>query len=128
MIHSVRKSNKQRERFWILFLDIGEAGLCPERQALTPLHPVEFQSLYPDNLGKPSRGCHGLELHLPQTMLGRHKSLNHVKILFVGGKEMWDKMFVIDDLHRLGQPGQFPLDRKSTRLNSSHVKISYAVF
>src|SRR5436309_14780708 len=25
-------------------------------------------------------------------------------------------------------PGDFSLDRKSTRLNSSHVKISYAVF
>src|SRR5438874_8400344 len=25
-------------------------------------------------------------------------------------------------------PHQFPLDRKSTRLNSSHVEISYAVF
>src|SRR5690606_41838940 len=27
-----------------------------------------------------------------------------------------------------GVPLQLPLDRKSTRLNSSHVKISYAVF
>src|SRR5690606_39494159 len=27
-----------------------------------------------------------------------------------------------------GEPLQQPLDRKSTRLNSSHVKISYAVF
>src|SRR6266511_4160045 len=29
---------------------------------------------------------------------------------------------------RLSLPGQFARDRKSTRLNSSHVKISYAVF
>src|SRR5690606_41690616 len=27
-----------------------------------------------------------------------------------------------------GAPGYWPPDRKSTRLNSSHVKISYAVF
>src|SRR5690348_17917736 len=27
-----------------------------------------------------------------------------------------------------GQPGHQPLDRKSTRLNSSHPSISYAVF
>src|SRR5436309_6476578 len=33
---------------------------------------------------------------------------------------------VISD--RSGEPGVFPGDRKSTRLNSSHVKISYAVF
>src|SRR5690606_39815067 len=36
------------------------------------------------------------------------------------------------DLRRASQVGQgragFKLDRKSTRLNSSHVKISYAVF
>src|SRR5699024_12498226 len=29
--------------------------------------------------------------------------------------------------HRVGRTGE-PLDRKSTRLNSSHVSISYAVF
>src|SRR5690606_42138440 len=32
-----------------------------------------------------------------------------------------------DQLHRVQLPGP-PGDRKSTRLNSSHVKISYAVF
>src|SRR3712207_8133686 len=31
-------------------------------------------------------------------------------------------------LHRLGQPVQAEIDRKSTRLNSSHANISYAVF
>src|SRR5690606_39881343 len=30
--------------------------------------------------------------------------------------------------HPTGGSGHSPLDRKSTRLNSSHVKISYAVF
>src|SRR5207302_5684358 len=30
--------------------------------------------------------------------------------------------------HRVRGLGQDPVDRKSTRLNSSHVKISYAVF
>src|SRR5256885_7318056 len=29
---------------------------------------------------------------------------------------------------RLAEPGEFTLDRKSTRLNSSHLVISYAVF
>src|SRR2546426_9363532 len=32
------------------------------------------------------------------------------------------------DLHRAGAPGLGPQDRKSTRLNSSHLVISYAVF
>src|SRR5690606_39668344 len=35
------------------------------------------------------------------------------------------RMAAIGRHHRLGRDG---LDRKSTRLNSSHVKISYAVF
>src|SRR5690349_23348045 len=34
-----------------------------------------------------------------------------------------------DGVHRVGQPaGEHRQDRKSTRLNSSHVEISYAVF
>src|SRR5690606_42166078 len=32
------------------------------------------------------------------------------------------------DFIELANPEPFPVDRKSTRLNSSHVKISYAVF
>src|SRR5690606_40379997 len=32
------------------------------------------------------------------------------------------------DFYKTMQVGDFILDRKSTRLNSSHVKISYAVF
>src|SRR5690606_39462174 len=36
---------------------------------------------------------------------------------------------ILGDLVRLGEVGvKIVLDRKSTRLNSSHVKISYAVF
>src|SRR5207302_11309801 len=31
-------------------------------------------------------------------------------------------------LRKPGADARYPLDRKSTRLNSSHVKISYAVF
>src|SRR5437899_7162043 len=34
---------------------------------------------------------------------------------------------VLDPLH-LGDPGDMKVDRKSTRLNSSHLGISYAVF
>src|SRR5690554_7099514 len=34
---------------------------------------------------------------------------------------------LVDDLKRMGCDG-FNIDRKSTRLNSSHVRISYAVF
>src|SRR5437868_11668645 len=34
----------------------------------------------------------------------------------------------IDGIDPPGAPGQQHLDRKSTRLNSSHVSISYAVF
>src|SRR5690606_40262395 len=47
----------------------------------------------------------------------------------------WDglELLELDDLSRLDvgdpfqEPQDFLLDRKSTRLNSSHVKISYAV-
>src|SRR5690625_6853173 len=40
-----------------------------------------------------------------------------------------DPFFVIEDLFRIDAFGYFyMIDRKSTRLNSSHVAISYAVF
>src|SRR5690606_41696048 len=35
---------------------------------------------------------------------------------------------MVDDLQVHVEPGRTDQDRKSTRLNSSHVKISYAVF
>src|SRR5690242_21155232 len=39
----------------------------------------------------------------------------------------WKGKIVMDDPRKSG-PGQALLDRKSTRLNSSHMSISYAVF
>src|SRR2546426_6721762 len=35
---------------------------------------------------------------------------------------------LIERIRALGGPGATPIDRKSTRLNSSHLVISYAVF
>src|SRR5256885_10999107 len=35
---------------------------------------------------------------------------------------------VLERIHRVMKPGGLLLDRKSTRLNSSHLVISYAVF
>src|SRR5690606_40052850 len=49
-----------------------------------------------------------------------------------GGREVLDDLFDPGRIQRLGHRGAFiegdRRDRKSTRLNSSHVKISYAVF
>src|SRR5690606_40080032 len=46
-------------------------------------------------------------------------------------RETWERLDA-DAQAALGEllanGGELPLDRKSTRLNSSHVKISYAVF
>src|SRR5690606_41422889 len=44
----------------------------------------------------------------------------------VGGADPWDHG--VEALERLAVVGDRRPDRKSTRLNSSHVKISYAVF
>src|SRR5690625_3195234 len=44
------------------------------------------------------------------------------------GSQIQDLMFVFEDLHKIDDRGIQMLDRKSTRLNSSHVAISYAVF
>src|SRR5690606_41908871 len=39
-----------------------------------------------------------------------------------------DLYMVVSEVLRQELSEKFPIDRKSTRLNSSHVKISYAVF
>src|SRR5690349_23640830 len=41
---------------------------------------------------------------------------------------MWCSVPEIDHEHAVPRRGAGPRDRKSTRLNSSHVEISYAVF
>src|SRR5438445_5907595 len=46
-----------------------------------------------------------------------------------GAKDQFAVVFEYAVRHSLGQPfSSGPLDRKSTRLNSSHANISYAVF
>src|SRR3712207_6847609 len=49
----------------------------------------------------------------------------HVKTLLVGGVRAAVRP-ALAEVHR--QRARAPLDRKSTRLNSSHANISYAVF
>src|SRR3712207_7480488 len=48
----------------------------------------------------------------------------------LGGPGSWDGLnhHVIYHWNRLGPATRAPADRKSTRLNSSHANISYAVF
>src|SRR3712207_7892889 len=62
----------------------------------------------------------------PQLVLDHHvpcllRTLLHRR----GGPELGEAGLL---LQVLVQPGQVPRDRKSTRLNSSHANISYAVF
>src|SRR5690606_41577448 len=76
----------------------------------------------------------GLDLGAAQ--VGLDLALDHPEVLLAGGRSLRHQ--VHDLVVHLGVQGlegevlQLPLDRvqdrKSTRLNSSHVKISYAVF
>src|SRR5690625_4680617 len=47
---------------------------------------------------------------------------------FIAGMPVTKKQIIIQLWHAAGAVKTFGLDRKSTRLNSSHVAISYAVF
>src|SRR3989442_2480702 len=61
----------------------------------------------------------------PYTTLFRSDELQSLTYLIAGPPAMVDG--VVGTLHAAGVPEE-QLDRKSTRLNSSHVRISYAVF
>src|SRR3712207_8718080 len=51
-----------------------------------------------------------------------------VSALKVGGKKLYELARRGETVERAARPVTFYRDRKSTRLNSSHANISYAVF
>src|SRR5690348_18011859 len=66
-----------------------------------------------------------------QTVAAGAVASQHQSCRFQGLLDHWDLALVqleIDDLPGLGLSSGQLLDRKSTRLNSSHPSISYAVF
>src|SRR5690606_16002897 len=81
-------------------------------------------------------GCHGIAGLVPVGVGPYRRLPKHCQVA-VGIDKSWGDVLAlgIDNLRALGHTDVFPhslnlavLDRKSTRLNSSHVKISYAVF
>src|SRR5690554_7033314 len=72
------------------------------------------------------RSLHGRSLG---SVRGYRFPLHHPPVLHYGRLRWWYRLQqgrVRGNLYPW--PGSFPEDRKSTRLNSSHVRISYAVF
>src|SRR5690606_42097322 len=58
--------------------------------------------------------------------ISHHVAQKHGPVLYISGEESFDQTRL--RARRLGTVSDGLLDRKSTRLNSSHVKTSYAVF
>src|SRR5690606_8257905 len=92
----------------------------PDRDGIHKMILVkEFSSLwrqeYFKRFGLPKLLCEADMAFVP----GGTFSSKHITYV-----SMSQNMLVFEDIER----NRFPRDRKSTRLNSSHVKISYAVF
>src|SRR2546427_7100602 len=85
----------------------------PPRSTLFP-YTTLFRS-YPNNRAMPSE-----RPDAPDDWLEAHAMLVHRPQLYLGSR--------MGLLNLLDLFGEFALDRKSTRLNSSHSQISYAVF
>src|SRR5690349_24067225 len=66
----------------------------------------------------------GRERPLERRHRRRRGNLVFAKLALVERQQLF---LVVDQLHGVGVLVQSPADRKSTRLNSSHVEISYAV-
>src|SRR5690606_40594155 len=71
--------------------------------------------------------CIGRYLGLEPITVGQSQH-DCVMLEYAGGDKLYIPVENIDVLSRYGSGEEAAVDRKSTRLNSSHVKISYAVF
>src|SRR5690606_41589090 len=99
---------------------------------LHPSNPILSLSLH-DAL--PIFEAVGMGRHLILVLRDHHLRSAEAQRIFLlvrrGGEEHYFGAHGVGDLHRhVAQSAKtdHPEDRKSTRLNSSHVKISYAVF
>src|SRR5258707_3731696 len=81
----------------------------PPRSTLFP-YTTLFRSVPGFSSGPPSATCEGC-----------YKSIAESDLSYSPVRDTWR-------VEQAFEPGGAPLDRKSTRLNSSHANISYAVF
>src|SRR5690348_18100792 len=66
-----------------------------------------------------------MAIEMAKAFDGMDSSLPEGTVILSGSKADFDRLFRVEVLGADGQPIE---DRKSTRLNSSHPSISYAVF
>src|ERR1035437_10843493 len=89
-------------------------GIPNRSVAIDHFHPILARSV---GLGPVPSPPHGALCRLPSTATSDRSRGDD---LVVAGDGFFDEL--------VEHPGGQPLDRKSTRLNSSHANISYAVF
>src|SRR3712207_7663999 len=75
-----------------------------------------------------ARCRHDALLHLPEDVGGAAPEDGHPRLGRQVPEHLAGGAAVVEDDRRLGQEDADEQDRKSTRLNSSHANISYAVF
>src|SRR5690606_41276021 len=95
--------------------------LSPRRAPRRPLFP--YTTLFRSLAARPSMGKTALALNFVETAI-----FTQSKPVLVFSMEMPSAALVMRMMSSVGRIDQGKIDRKSTRLNSSHVKISYAVF
>src|SRR5207253_9009965 len=98
----------------------------PRMRSQPRAHLVPYTTLFRSTLGTAHRVEGECVLHIPPTAV--HTVRAHTRMVSVGGPCPPDADHAgvgADGVHGRGRDMQ---DRKSTRLNSSHVAISYAVF
>src|SRR5207249_11704568 len=102
--------------------------LCRLPSSAPPHHPPSFPTRRSSDLSKkPSTGTMQRRLRYASRNVGRFGTVSYFALIGLRPP--------VGSLHqygirpqRSGSSETSPVDRKSTRLNSSHVSISYAVF
>src|SRR5690606_42050384 len=99
--------------------------------APAPLYPLSLHDALPICFGWHAVASSGREFDTTRCIAGACKTRRNAVVASVEGVRAFLIRFGGDVLHAADHSalgGILRQDRKSTRLNSSHVKISYAVF
>ena len=123
-VHAISIGIQDGKRFWVIACQLLLGHLAPAQRAQ---EGVGFHLFAAEHLGEPSGTGVPPEVHLPETVLGMHKSLCHEQVVLGGGIDVRDAHVVTIDIHGTLQPRKLDVsfrlrERMAGRINAEYGK------